>query len=255
MDLIIGCPIYKRSWIFPYWISCIENQGIDMSKIGFIFEASSDDEETISMLHRYRMKNTQSPIFEINFRDDLVHHQHEENSRMWTISKYENLVSMRNSLLKRVREISPSYYYSLDSDILLTNPNTINGLISHIQSGADAVSTLMFMTPIGTMYPGVMNWIPTEPSKAYRKEEYQFGGYFQSDIIMAAKMMSKDTYNSVDYKVHQQGEDIGWCDNARGLGKKLYCASYIYTPHIMHQNMLQHFLQSGDERGKLAIAS
>lgn len=254
MELIIGCPIYKRNWIFPYWISCIENQGIDMSKIGFIFEASREDEATLEMLKRYRENNQKSPLFEINFRDDITHHEHAENSRMWTLSKYENMASMRNSLLKRVREIQPNYYYSLDSDILLTNPNTITLLTSHIKQGADAVSTLMFMTPVSTMYPGVMNWVDSETDKAFRKEEYPLGTYFKSDIIMGAKMMSKQIYNNVDYKIHAQGEDLGWSANARELDYNLYCASYIYTPHIMNRTMLSEFLKSGDDRGKLCTA-
>jgi hypothetical protein len=254
MELLIGCPIYKRNWIFPYWISCIESQGIDMSKVGFIFEASRDDEATLQMLLRYRENNKSIPVFEINFRDDLAHHEHAENSRMWTLSKYENMVSMRNSLLKRARELRPNYYYSLDSDILLTNPNTINFLVSHIKQGAGAVSTLMFMTPVSTMYPGVMNWMDETGDKAFRKEEYPLGTYFQSDIIMGAKMMSKEVYNNVDYKIHAQGEDLGWSHNAKKMGYELYCASYIYTPHIMNKIMLSEFLKSGDDRAKLYSA-
>lgn len=223
-----------------------------MSKIGFLFEVSSDDLETVSMLHQYRQRNHKSPFFEIKVRDDLVHHEHEENSRMWTLSKYENMVSMRNSLLERVREISPDYYYSLDSDVLITNPSTINSLISHVQSGADAVNSLMFMTPMGIMYPSVMDWIEDSPEKGYRKTSYPYGSYFKSDIIMAAKMMSRSTYEDVDYQVHPQGEDLGWCLNAKEKKKNLYCASYIYTPHIMNQGMLATFLESGDERAKVA---
>ena len=255
MELLIGCPIYKRNWIFPYWISCIENQGIDMSKIGFIFEASPDDTATISMLERYRSVNTVSPLFEINIREDIPHFAHEEGTRQWTLSKYENMVSLRNSLLKRVREIQPNYYYSLDSDVLLTNNNTINSLISHIQSGADAVNTLMFMTPSTTMYPSVMTWSEDIPDKAYRKQEYPLGSYFKSDVIMAAKMMSKEVYNNVDYKIHPQGEDLGWCDNAKKLGYNLYCASYIYTPHIMGQIMLQEYLANKDPRENLTYTN
>lgn len=253
MDLIIGCPIYKRSWIFPYWISCIEAQGINKSKIGFIFEASPDDEGTLSMLHRYRDANPEISLFDINIREDLAHHEHAENSRMWTLSKYENMVSMRNSLLSKVREIGPKYYYSLDSDVLLANPNTINLLISHIQSGADAVNTLMFMTPIGTMYPSVMNWLENGSGLAYRKEQYPLGTYFKSDIIMAAKMMSENVYRNVDYKIHSQGEDIGWCDNAKKLGYNFYCASYIYTPHVMGKMMLDTLLKDGDSRAQLSM--
>lgn len=255
MELLIGCPIYKRNWIFPYWISCIQNQGIDVSKVGFVFEASPDDEATLLMLERFKNNNPSIPVFDINIREDIPHFAHEEGTRQWSISKYENMVSLRNSLLSKVREIQPNYFYSLDSDILLTNPNTINFLISHIQSGADAVNTGMFMTPVSTMYPGVMTWFEDQTDKAYRKEQYPLGTYFKSDVIMAAKMMSKDVYNNVDYKVHAQGEDLGWSANAKNLGYNLYCASYIYTPHIMGTQMLQEFLKNGDKRGELTYSN
>lgn len=255
MKLLIGCPIYKRSWIFPYWISCIQNQGIDPTKIGFIFEASPDDEQTISMMNRYKEANPQISLFDIHIREDLPHFVHDEGTRQWSISKYENMVSLRNSLLNKARNIEPEYYYSLDSDILLTNSNTINLLISHIQSGADAVNTAMFMTPIGEMYPGVMSWSEDITEKAYRKQEYPLGTYFKSDVIMAAKMMSKDVYKNVDYKIHPQGEDLGWCDNAKKLGYNLYCAGYIYTPHIMYKQMLEDFLKNGDPRSSVTYSN
>lgn len=248
VKLVIGCPIYKRDWIFPYWISCIENQELDLSNIGFVFEVSSDDQETISHLIRYKNNRPNIPLFEIEIRTEIPHFEHKENSRVWSMSKYTNMVFLRNKLLEKVREINPDYFFSLDSDILLTNSNTINYLVSHIKDGADAVSPLMFMTPNDTMYPSVMNWVNEPGGQAYRKEKYPLGEYFKSDVIMAAKMMSKHTYKNVNYDLHSQGEDLGWSANAAKLGLNLYSASYIYAPHIMHQAMLQHFLANGDSR-------
>jgi hypothetical protein len=66
---------------------------------------------------------------------------------------------------------------------------------------------------------------------------------------MAAKMMSKDVYQNVNYSLHHQGEDLGWSGNAAKLGYDLYSASYIYAPHIMHKTMLDKFLANGDDRG------
>lgn len=255
INLAIGCPIYKRDWIFPYWISCIENQNIDFSSTAFIFEVSQNDTKTIEMLIKYRNARPDIPEFILDIKEDVPHFDHEEGTRTWSISKYENMVNLRNSLLSKVRELNPNYFFSLDSDILLTNKNTIQLLIAHVNSGADAVSPLMFMTPIDTMYPSVMNWINEPGGQAFRKESYPFGEYFQSDVIMAAKMMSKNIYMNVNYSLHSQGEDLGWCGNAAKMGYKLYSASYIYAPHIMHKQMLQYFLTNGDPRENfLAVA-
>ena len=243
--------MYKRSWILPHWIRCLLNQSVSFKDIGFVFEVSPDDGETIESLKAWKNFDKNIPLFEIKVRDDIPHFEHENNGRQWTISKYVNMVSLRNSLLETVRDVQPDYYLSLDSDILFTNPNTIELLIAHIKSGADAVNPLMFMTPFGTMYPSVMSWRSDIEGKAYREEKYKLGTYFRSDVIMAAKMMSKNVYNTIDYNVHEQGEDVGWSLSCKEHGFDLYCASYIYAPHIMSEVMYQSFLKNGDERQEL----
>jgi hypothetical protein len=65
---------------------------------------------------------------------------------------------------------------------------------------------------------------------------------------MAAKMMSKKTYENVNYEFHSQGEDLGWCLDAKRKGLDLYSASYIYAPHLMHEEFLLKFLKEGDQR-------
>jgi hypothetical protein len=45
-----------------------------------------------------------------------------------------------------------------------------------------------------------------------------------------------------------------WCANAREKGiTELYSASYIYAPHIMHQEMLEAFTKGGDPRISVAF--
>lgn len=248
MNLIIGCPIYKRDWILHHWIRCLLNQSYDLSKIGFIFETAPDDEKTIEILELWKRMQTNIPLFEIKVRDDIPHFEHEENARQWTVSRYTNMVSLRNSLLASVREYGPDFYFSLDSDILLENPNTLELLIAHIRSGADAVSPLMFMTPIYDRYPSVMSWHPENPERAFREEFYPIGTYFKADVIMAAKMMSKRVYSEVDYVIHSQGEDVGWSLECKKKGFDLYSASYIYAPHIMSMTGYNTYLQFGDDR-------
>ena len=255
MKLILGCPMYKRSWILHHWIKSIISQSIPINDIGFIFEVSPDDTPTIQALESWKKFDKRIPYFEIKIREDIPHFEHENNGRQWSMSKYLNMVSLRNSLLESVRKVEPEYYFSLDSDILLTNTNTIELLIAHIKSGADAVSPLMFMTPFGTMYPSVMDWRLDVPTKAFRKEKYELGHYFQSDVIMAAKMMSKDVYNNINYTLHEQGEDVGWSLECKRAGFKLYSASYIYAPHIMSEVMYESFLANGDNRQELLISS
>jgi hypothetical protein len=61
-------------------------------------------------------------------------------------------------------------------------------------------------------------------------------------------MMSKKVYQSVNYEVHPQGEDLGWSLGCRNMGYDLFCASYIYAPHIMSPLMYQSYKKTGDRR-------
>lgn len=255
MKLIIGCPIYKRDWIFPAWASCIENQSINLEDVGFVFVASRDDLSTIGIIQRWKNIHPEIKLLDIVFADEINHVTHEEGMRQWTISKYENMVNLRNILLNKVREYQPDYFFSLDSDILITNPATIELLIAHIKDGADAVSPLMFMTPFGTNFPSVMKWVDQPGKKGMREETFPLGTYFKSDVIMAAKMMSKDVYNNVDYKIHEQGEDLGWSANCAEKQYKLYSASYIYAPHIMSMGMFEEFKKNNDPRSEIVLKS
>lgn len=255
MKLIIGCPIYDREWIFPAWASCIENQSFPLSEIGFVFVGSKDDTGTIAMIERWKSIHPEIPFVDFISADTLNHSSHEEGMRQWTISKYENMTNLRNILLNKVREYQPEYFFSLDSDILLTNPSTIELLIAHIKDGADAVSPLMFMTPVGMRFPSVMKWIGEIGKKAMRVDNFPLGTYFQSDVIMAAKMMSKNVYQNINYEIHEQGEDLGWSANCGKKGYKLFSASYMYAPHIMSKAMFNDFIKNGDPRHKDVLQS
>ena len=254
--IIIGCPIYKRDWILPAWLYFIENQSVNLSDIGFVFELGTDDDETIGVLSAWKKHHPEVKIFDLEVRDDLAHFSHKEGTRQWSYAKYTNMVSMRNSILEKVIDANADAYFSLDSDVLLTNPNTIELLLSHISMGADAVNTLMFMTPFGIDFPSVMSWVNgSNYEKAHRNISYPLGSYFQSDVIMAAKMMSKDVYKNVNYEFHAQGEDLGWSKNCAERNYNLFSASYIYTPHIMGQGQMQEFLEKGDSRQQVAYQS
>lgn len=254
VKLIVGCPIYKRDWIFPLWAAAIERQSISLSDVGFVFVVSSEDTNTIQMLQKWKDIRKEIPLFEIVYKDDIPHHEHKANSRQWTMSKYHNMISLRNCLLENVRKYEPDFFFSLDSDIIIQNNLTIQLLVSHIKDGADAVSPLAYMTPFGVDFPSVMSWIGEPGKKALRNKNYPIGTYFKSDVIMAAKMMSKDVYKNVDYTFHSQGEDLGWCGKAHEKGfKNLYSASYIYAPHIMHPQMIEPYLKNGDPRQALLL--
>ena len=92
MKLIIGCPIYDRAWVLPYWFHFLERQSISLDNIGFVFIASKEDESTISILEAWKELHPEVSVFDIVFPEDVNHFSHKDGTRHWTLSKYENMV-------------------------------------------------------------------------------------------------------------------------------------------------------------------
>ena len=160
------------------------------------------------------------------------------------------MVDLRNTLLGFVREIKPQKYLSLDSDLILEDPSSLEKLY-HIsdRDGVDAVSPLSYMYPQGIDFPSVMSWINKVGGLASRQhQKYPIGSIFKSDIIMAAVMMNPSAYLNANYQWHPQGEDLGWSTQCAQLGLNLFCASDVYATHIMHTWMLESYLNNMDPR-------
>jgi hypothetical protein len=250
MKILIGSPVYQRSWILPKWFECIENQSMPLEDIGFIFELGPNDDETHQIIWDWHMRHPEVAYFDAVIREDLGHYTHPDGHRTWTKTAYYKMVDLRNSLLEKVSAIKPEKYFSLDSDLILEDTTTLEKLYHSLnRDSVDAVSPLSYMFPKGTQFPSVMTWIEGPGKRASRSlNDYKIGSSFKADVIMAAVMMNPDVYTNVRYIWHPQGEDLGWSSECQRKGYNLYCISDIYVPHIMHKWMLEQYGAIGDPR-------
>lgn len=253
MKVIIGSPIYDRAWVIPHFFDAIENQTVELSNLGFLFECGPNDEETVNALFDWHAEHPEVICFDVNINHEVAHHEHVNGRRKWRAGRYRQMVKLRNSLLDRVRVYEPDRYFSLDTDIMLEPENTIERLYEVTEKKADAASPLMFMTPKGSKAPSVMTWL--EPGVRAKRMRYPLGETFQADVIMAAKMMNKRAYNTLNYEYHRQGEDLGWCKQALEHDMKLFCVSDLYCPHIMSESDMERYLEDGDQRGVITQKS
>jgi hypothetical protein len=257
---MIGCPVYGRDWILPYWFKAIEAQDYSLEKVGFIFLVSPrGDDQTRDCLFEFQGRHPELRCFDIITDDSPDHMGHVDGGgrrrRTWTKHRYGRMAQFRNQILEKVVCHNPDRYFSLDSDILLEDPATLSKLVE-LTKDRNAVAPLCFMVPPGGdasgKFPNVMWWAGGN-SKAggYRKPGLEYGTLFQADIIMASVMMDRDTYTRARYKFHQQGEDLGWASNCASLGLSLWSASNIYAAHVMYKEELEEYLRVGDPRSSL----
>lgn len=243
--VLIGLPVFQRDWILPTWLRYVERQGFSLSDIGFIFELGPNDEATHNVLLDWHEKHPEVMCFQGDIRNELHHEHHPDGMRLWSMARYVTMATMRNNLLERATAMEDKfdYYFSLDSDILLTRPDTLSRLIHYAESYPNCVvSPLTYMTPDTKLFPSIMSWRDSIGGRAYRDPEYPIGQPFLADIVMAAVLMPRPVYTQVRYRCHRQGEDLGFAGQLSLYNFKSLAASDIELPHIMHRYMLDPYL-------------
>lgn len=255
MNILISLPIYQRDWILPYWLEAIEKQTVPLENIGFQFELGPNDEATHDILWEWQTKNADKVwCFDAIVNVSEQHSHHVEGQRAWKLEQFLKMASLRNSLLERARLKLGSFdrYFSLDSDIILENPKTLEILASHDK---DVVSPFMYMTYLGedgkpdTRFPNYMLW-RGENDRSMSVRGKVGSGLVRNDVPMAAVMMKPEVVRTCSYRWHRQGEDIGFAQVLDKAGFESYLDFDLYTPHLMHRFQLLDYLKNGDPRNQ-----
>lgn len=234
MKLLIGCPIYKREWCFINWYEAARISasiaGYKPDDIGFIYVTDRSDVK----MKRYIQAHT------YDHRDFITVDQTcASEERQWNKTRYDEMVFLRNELLKEVRNQAPDLFLSLDSDILL-HPLAISNMVDTLSgwnllsSGPQygAVGGKTFMTERGEDWPSYANL-----NNAGALMRSNTDGVIQVQILMAIKLMTPVAYN-VDYEYNDKGEDIGWSLACAERGLKLIFDGRVGNKHLMNLEML-----------------
>jgi hypothetical protein len=231
-SLLVGCPIYDRSWSVPYYFGHVEMACAQADIIPrYLFVGDPRDNPTQQMISDYT-KNLHRDCHAI-WAEETPHLYHRE----WTEPRIRRMVYLRNELLKGVRQIAPDYFLSVDSDIFL-HVDAIEKLIQTCENfDFDAVGGKTFMTTSGMMCP---SYAYLGPSEELIREDSN--SVLAVDVIMAIKLMTPRAYN-INYEFHHHGEDIGWSKAARAAGLSLGWTGLVSSKHVLEPEQL-HELDS-----------
>lgn len=219
---MVGCPVAHRSWILDRWFDAVE---LSCSRADVVPEfafAVDKEDECLDVIAR------RAPAAHVV----LVEPSKPTDIRRWNPQRYAYMVAVRNRLLDQVRQLSPTAFLSVDSDILI-HRDLVARLTEDLADGRyAAVGGKCYMTASGVNFP---SW--GRLSRQGTLLRYEAIGYFPVDVIMAIKLMGPDAY-AVDYEVDLQGEDIGWSKACARNGLRLAWDGRIGSKHILQASML-----------------
>lgn len=161
----------------------------------------------------------------------------------------------RNKLARQALEMGADYTVWFDSDMIF-EPNTMEKLIKHLESGCDVVSGLYFRR-CPPFSPVLFKQLDLSGSHCkwkdyndYPKDElFELEGIgfgccaVKTEILLAMSVKYKDFFSPIN----GVGEDLSFCWRARSLGYKIYCDPSIKCGHVGHMIINEHFFNAQQE--------
>lgn len=219
--IVVGCPVKERAWCLQRWFDSIAEQDVELEII-CLYSPSEDRTEEILLqnnahvVHDYRPGRSPTEI-----------HGHQWGH----MEDYQYMAEIRNTLLEIVIDkYDPDYYFSLDSDILLP-PNALTWMVDKMENSAHGVMAPALNMAVNSKAMNTMCWVDRyNPHMAHRPFTPNTGGYV--DVVMAAMLLNRRGMEA-QWVAHAQGEDIGFCLDAKSKSIPLWWEPSIQCEHLM----------------------
>jgi len=247
--ITIGVLCRNRQWILSHFLKGIQSINYDKLKINLLFILNNNTDNSEEILTKFKSENyTNYNKIEIKTKD--FKDQPEDNRKLKRLENYVYISKLRNYMVSLIK--NTDYFFSIDSDIIITDFEILNKLISHKK---DIVGALICNGYIinsknpfkyyNTGYCNNMKFKSITNSiirRMLEKDEL----LFESDLTGAIYLISKKIYQNpnIKYKETFLGEDFYWCQCAQKEGYKIYTDISLYQSHIMSKELFEKYLKN-----------
>ncbi|NPV54133.1 MAG: hypothetical protein HPY71_11505 [Firmicutes bacterium] len=224
--VVIGCPVRNRDWIIGEYLDHIYNLDFpkDDLSLCFVINDSTDRTKEILMSFAREHKDEYRQIRILEHDLGQI-----EDQRTWNVRKkiYVSLAELRNILVEQALDMEADYLFSVDSDILVP-PYTLKELIV---ADKDIVSAQIWNDP-SKVFPNIM---AHRNGSITHYLDFPKNALFQCDVTGAVYLLKKKVLEEVRYCYHEQGEDVGFCLEAKKKGFEIWANSKIACKHMMER--------------------
>jgi glycosyltransferase involved in cell wall biosynthesis len=236
MKILIHTPISNRAWILPEWFAAVRGQSWPHDEIDLLFDVNDSPDETLALLrqyerekHGFRFLITERSWSELKMPD----HQ-------WNGERYIRMRRMRNDALEVGRNGDYDFIFSLDSDVILHDSDTLAHLIEVNVPIIAGVFMSTWGNPEATPLPNVwekgMNEMSDEFLEQVPKPEphvhWRVGGLGACTLIRHDVWEKGVNYTEVyNLPSGYRGEDRDFCVRAAVAGFTMLACAHKQIEH------------------------
>ncbi len=237
MKLLVHTPISNRAWILPEWLDALRAQDFDKDETVVCFDVNESDDETLNLLREFARKSRGT------YADVMVRYlAWSEPMRLpdhvWNDELYRRMIQMRNGALHLAEKLGCDYLFSLDSDVILLDVDTISHLVEAYVPIMAGVFTAVWGNDAAKALPNVWERGQNEMSDEFMAsvigshEHVKVGGLGACTLIRKDVWMAKVNYDAIyNLPSNYRGEDRNFCIRAAVAGFPLLACAHTKIEH------------------------
>jgi hypothetical protein len=231
--IMIAAPVRDREWILPDYLEKIYNLDYPKDKIALRFLINDSKDKSDDILVDFKNKHASE------YRDITLYRVNlgaVEDGRKAREEKgiFDNLAKLRNQCFGLLD--GEEWILSIDTDIL-ADPKLLRQLLSHdklcvcalVKNSPSKIYNIMelFETSKVKMKGSMLEKMKAKGGipkyMARHIQDFKFSELIQVGVLGACCLYHKNIATTCDFKHHVQGEDIGFCIEAKEFGYPLFC--------------------------------
>jgi len=239
MKILIHTPISNRAWCFPQWFDALKAQvpALPGAEVSMLFELNDSYDETERLLMAHNSSAHPFKNYLIRKRSwtptALADHQ-------WSAERYSRMIRMRNLALWDAAHMKYDFLFSLDSDVLLHEPDTLAHLIEADQPIIAGVFTAKWGNADADALPNVWQTGQNEMTDEFLREAPRATVHFTVGGLGACTLIRKDVLATpwINYSPiynlprNYRGEDRNFCVRAAVAGITLKACAHKRIEHL-----------------------
>ncbi|CAG9862154.1 unnamed protein product [Phyllotreta striolata] len=123
--------VRNKAHTLPYFLSNFESLNYPKDRISLWIRSDHNADNSLEIIRQW-ISSVKDKYHSINteFIEDGVQYPDEQGPAHWTNERFDNIINLRETALNYARRLWADYLLTIDCDVFLTNPDTLNYLVS-----------------------------------------------------------------------------------------------------------------------------
>lgn len=233
MNLLIHTPVSNRAWCLPEFLEALAAQTVPVGfEVGYLFDVNDTQDNSVDLLAHFASRHdatiNEHPWPTLNMPD-----------HSWNAERYRRMIAMRNGALTMAAAKQCAYLFSIDSDVILADCDTLTHLLFACVPIIAGVFVTRWGNPEAAWLPNVWQRGQNEMTDdfirniAHAPEHVVVGGLGACTLIRNDVWESGVTYSPIyNLPSNYRGEDRNFCVRAAVKGFELLACSHRKITHL-----------------------